>query len=224
MSRREKILGWIYLPIHVVLLPLLLPSVMYLLSGQNELPDPLTLNVWYYLTGVVVLLAGLFRYFRESFYVLTHNFRNAELAMLVAFGVLLIGNLALTLVTTLLGSLPASPNQDAVEALSQVDNRRMAAVGVIMAPIVEETLFRGVIFGSLRKKSLVAAYAVSVVLFAVYHVWQYVVVTGSLEPLLSAILYVPIAIALAFCYDYSGSIWTAIFFHMFYNALALTIS
>lgn len=224
MIGREKVLGWIYLPIHVVLLPLILPTLMYLASGQTELPDALTMNVWYYLIGTVVLLPGMLRYFRESFYKMTHPFRDTEIAMLVAFGILMIGNLIIVAVTALFGQLPTSPNQDAVEALSQVDNRRMAAVGVIMAPIVEETLFRGMIFGSLRKKSIVAAYSVSVVLFAVYHVWQYIVVSGSIEPLLSAVAYVPIAIALAFCYDYSGSIWTSIFFHMFYNALALTIS
>ena len=224
MRRGEKIAGWIYLPIHIIALPLLLPTLLYLFNGGVSETDTLTMNVWYYLIGVVVLLVTQFRFFRDSFNVMTHNFRDALITMLIGYGILMAANIALNLIISVFGSLPTSPNQDAVEALTEIDNRRMAAVGVIMAPIVEEMLFRGMIFGSIRKKSMVAAYLVSVVLFAVYHVWQYVVVSGSFELLLSAIAYVPIGFVLAFCYDRSGSIWTSIFFHMFYNALALTLS
>ena len=222
MALREKIAGWIYLPIHVVLLPLFLPAVLYYLSGGKP-SDSLTLNIWYYLIGTVFLLIAQFRFFRESYYILTHNFRRALIAMLMSWAILIAGNVVLNLVSQLFGGLPSSPNDEAVTEFAQMDMRRMAAAAVIMAPIVEEALFRGMIFGSLREKHLVLAYVVSMVLFSLYHVWQFAIVEQSFTVLLSAAAYLPIAFVLAFCYDYSGSIWTGIFFHMFYNALALSM-
>ena len=222
MKRREKIFGWIYLPIHVVLLPLFLSTVLYLVTGSKT-SDPLTLNIWYYLIGTVFLFATQFCFFRDSYSVLTHNFRAALLTMVMSWAILMAGNVLLNLLSQLFGSLPSSPNDEAVTEYAQIDMRRMAAAAVIMAPIVEEALFRGLIFGSLREKHLFWAYAVSMVLFSLYHVWQFAVVEQSFTVLLSAAAYLPIAFVLAFCYDRSGSIWTSIFFHMFYNALALSM-
>ena len=221
MSRREKIAGWIYLPIHVVVLPLFLGTVIYLLSG-GKVPDDVTLNVIYLLIGLIFLLVTQFRFFHDSYVVLTRNFRRALTTMLLGYFILMLCGAAMNLLSALFGSLPSSPNDEAVNELAQMDMRRVVATAVIMAPIVEETLFRGMIFGSLRGKSRFAAYAVSMILFALVHTWQYAVVAHSFAPLLSAVLYLPIGFVLAFCYDRTGSIWTPIFFHMFYNALALS--
>lgn len=223
MTRGEKIAGWIWLPVHVVALPLFLPLLMYLLSGKQSVPDSVTLNIWYFLISLVFLFITQFRFFRDSYHVLTHNFRRAVTAMLMSWFMLMVGNVALQTIMDLFGGMPGSPNDDALNDLLQQDMRRMVAAAVIMAPIVEEVLFRGLIFGSIRGKSRVLAYIVSMVLFGLFHVWQYAVAGQSLAPLLSGFAYLPIAFVLAFCYDYSGSIWTPIFFHMFYNAVALSM-
>ena len=222
MRRGEKITGWIYFPIHLVVLPLFLPSVCYLLSG-GKMPDSVTLNIWYFLVGLAFLLITQFRFLRDSYHVMTHNFRRALIAMLVSYFILMGGNVLLQMIMQIFGGMPGSPNDDAVTELLHQDMRRMVAATVIMAPIVEEVLFRGLVFGSIRPKSRVLAYVVSMVLFALCHVWQYAVAGQSLSPLLSGFAYLPIGFVLAFCYDYSGSIWTSIFFHMFYNALAISM-
>jgi membrane protease YdiL (CAAX protease family) len=41
--------------------------------------------------------------------------------------------------------------------------------------------------------------------------------------LLSALAYVPVSAALTFCYEQTRSIWPPVFFHMFVNALSLTV-
>ena len=222
MTRGEKIAGWIYLPVHLVLMPLFLPALLYAVNG-GQLPDGTMMNVWYYLIGVVFLFIALFRFYRESYHVFTHNLRNVLITFALGYFVLLACNYALQLIMQLFGGLPSSPNDEAVDELVKVDMRRMVAAAVIMAPIVEETLFRGLIFGSLRPKSRFLAYAVSMVLFALCHVWQYAVADQSFAPLLSAFAYLPVGFVLALCYDRTGSIWTSIFFHMFYNALALSL-
>lgn len=222
MTKGEKIAGWIYLPIHLVLMPLFLPLVLFRLTG-GQMPDGTMMNVWYYLIGVVFLFIALFHYFRESYHVFTHNMRNVLITFALGYFILIACNYALQLVMQLFGGLPTSPNDEAVDELVKVDMRRMVAAAVIMAPIVEETLFRGLIFGSLRRKHRFWAYVVSMVLFALCHVWQYAVADQSFAPLLSAFAYLPIGFVFALCYDRTGSIWTSIFFHMFYNALALSL-
>ena len=72
-------------------------------------------------------------------------------------------------------------------------------MSVFMAPVVEEALFRGLVFGALRGKSRAAAWIVSVLAFSVYHVWQYIGDGDALMVLLSALLYVPGSAALNWC-------------------------
>lgn len=223
MTRGEKIAGWIWLAVHVVLLPQLIAVAAAYMLSRGRMPDDLTLNIWYYLIGLVFLLVTQFKFFRENYHIFTGNMRNALITMLLAFGILIVFGRLFALLTSLFGPLPSSPNQEAVEELATADMRRMAASAVIMAPIVEEALFRGMIFGSIRPKNRILAYVVSMVVFSLYHVWQYALMYRSLTPLVSGAAYLPIAFVLAFCYDRTESIWTPIFFHMFYNALALSI-
>ena len=115
------------------------------------------------------------------------------------------------------------PNNDAVTGLARTDYKRMIAVAVLMAPLVEECLFRGVVFGTIRPKSRSWAYAASIALFSLYHVWQYVLVYQDPKLLLSALAYVPVSAALTFCYEQTRSIWPPVFFHMCINALSLTV-
>ena len=112
---------------------------------------------------------------------------------------------------------------DAVSGLAKVDYKRMIAVAVLMAPLVEECLFRGVVFGTIRPHSRFWAYAMSIALFSLYHVWQYVVMYGDPKLLLSALAYVPVSAALTFCYEQTRSIWPPVFFHMCINALSLAV-
>ena len=95
---------------------------------------------------------------------------------------------------------------------------------VVGAPIVEEVLFRGVVFQSLRKRNRVLAYVVSVVLFSLYHVWSYAIAAGDPKVLLYALQYVPLTLILTWTYERSGSLWTAIAFHSSYNFLAMYLT
>ena len=131
-------------------------------------------------------------------------------------------SLVLQLGTSLIGELPV-PNNDTVTGLAKVDYKRMIAVAVLMAPLVEECLFRGVVFGTIRPRSRFWAYAASIALFSLYHVWQYVIVYNDPKLLLSALAYVPVSAALTFCYEQTRSIWPPVFFHMFVNALSLAV-
>ena len=203
MPRGARIAGWVYLPVHVFVLPLTLGAVLAAVLG--ELPSDIVCNVWYYLIGLVFTLAVMWRFLHRSYDTMAGSILRCIGKMLAAYG-----------------ELPV-PNNDAVSGLAKVDYKRMIAVAVLMAPLVEECLFRGVVFGTIRPHSRFWAYAVSIALFSLYHVWQYVVMYGDPKLLLSALAYVPVSAALTFCYEQTRSIWPPVFFHMCINALSLAV-
>ena len=193
MPRGARIAGWVYFPIHAVVLPLTLG--MLLLAVLGELPSDITCNVVYYLCGLVFTLIAMWRFLRRSFDTMVGSILRCLGMMFAAYGIDVLLSLVLQLGTSLIGELPV-PNNDAVTGLARTDYKRMIAVAVLMAPLVEECLFRGVVFGTIRPKSRFWAYAASIVLFSLYHVWQYVLVYQDPKLLLSALAYVPVAAAL----------------------------
>lgn len=220
MPRGARIAGWVYLPVHVFVLPLTLGAALAAVRG--ELPSDVTCNVWYYLIGLVFTFIAMWGLLRRSYDTLSGSILRCIGILFAAYGLDVLLSLVLQLGAGFIGELP-SPNNDAVTRLAAADHKRMIAVAVLMAPLVEECLFRGVVFGTIRPRSRFWAYAVSIALFSLYHVWQYVVMYGDPKLLLSALAYVPVSAALTFCYEQTRSIWPPVFFHMCINALSLSV-
>ena len=220
MPRGARIAGWVYLPVHVFVLPLTLGAALAAVRG--ELPSDVTCNVWYYLIGLAFTLIAMWGFLRRSYDTLSGSILRCIGILFAAYGLDVLLSLVLQLGAGFIGELP-SPNNDAVTRLAAADHKRMIAVAVLMAPLVEECLFRGVLFGAIRPRSRFWAYVVSIALFALYHVWQYAFMYQDVRLLLSALRYVPVSAALAFCYEQTRSIWPPVFFHMFINAMSLTL-
>lgn len=86
-------------------------------------------------------------------------------------------------------------------------------VGAVVAPIVEELIFRGLIYQWLRARSnVVVAVLVSAAIFSVAHV----------EPVLMPALF-GVGLVLALAFEWSRSLWITILLHFFQNALAISI-
>ena len=130
---------------------------------------------------------------------------------------------AINLAATLLifhGFLRQSYNNETVGSLISDNEYIMMAVTIILAPVIEETLVRGLVFGSIRPTSRVMAYIVSVVLFTLMHNWQYFLLYPAGKVLLSCIPYLPASVALAWTYEKAGTIWAPITLHALINALS----
>ena len=216
MTRGEAIAALLYLPLHVWLLPTLLLSLPAT-SGISEL----TLNVIVYITGAVYMLIFVGRFLRRDFDPLCDHFRYCILQVLICYGMMVAFNLILSAVLSLL--LPAdsaNPNNSAVMEMAGIEYGKTAALAVFLAPLVEEPVFRGAIFGSLRSRSRILAYAVSMLFFALYHVWGY----ALQDPVywLYLLQYLPVSWLLCRCYERCNSIWGSIFFHMMVNAISLS--
>lgn len=223
MSRGEIIAAVIYLPLHVVGIPLGLGYLSQVWPALAAMTDT-EINLAYYGVGLVYMLVLLRGFLRRSF--------DAALDAKGRFVLSIVGGYAADLALSFILSslllifgldLGNSPNNVAITSELSTDYGRIAVLSIALAPIVEEPLFRGLIFGGIRPKSRVLAYIVSAALFSLYHVWQYVALTGDFSLLIYCLLYVPVSVGLAWAYDRSGSIWSPMVMHAIINAVSLSV-
>ncbi len=185
---------------------------------------PLQYNVFYLLSSFTVVLLVSWRYLRAEFDTLMDRKLLCIVTLIQGYFIYLVLNYLLLLAIVLVtgGEINwVNPNNETIVGLAEEDVYRVLCLTVFLAPVVEEVLFRGVIFGWLRERDRAAAYIAAMTLFAVLHVWQYAVSGQDLSVLLYALDYLPAGFVLAWCYDHSGSLWTSIFFHMAVNLTAL---
>jgi membrane protease YdiL (CAAX protease family) len=140
----------------------------------------------------------------------------AVLAALVYFAMLIA---AATLAKMIFG-VDTNQEQDiGFKSVVGIDERVLAFISlVILPPIVEEILFRGVLFGGLRKRFTFAKGAlITSILFAIPHALQ-----GSDGSLLwiGAIDTFILSFVLCYLREKTGSLWASIALHMLKNGIA----
>jgi len=98
------------------------------------------------------------------------------------------------------------------------ENYTLMSIGtIILVPVVEETLYRGVVFGGIYGKSPALAYGVSTALFSIVHILSYMDTYTPLQLLLCFVQYLPAGICLAWSYEKADSIWAPILIHIAVN-------
>ena len=216
MSWGRTLFGLIYLPVHIIVLPLFIPALFF---GMG-ITDLAQINVYYYAFSVMLIVIVFFPYLRANFDPLVDNFFHCLITLFMALGIYYIGNVIINLVVLGFGITADNPNDQAVTGFA-MDSNAFRAAAIFMGPIVEEVLFRGALFGGLRKKSRVLAYVLSIAIFALTHVWQYALVAMDLTILIYVLQYIPVAFALAWAYERTNSIWVPIGMHMIVHAMSL---
>ena len=213
MSLRERAAAIGYIPVHVYLLPLLLAK-----SLGDRLPSALSFNVVCYSIAAAFLLLCLWRFYRREFDALCDFGPGVLLEVAKSYGVLLLCNMAVSVVLILVGRTD-NPNNAAIFSLAGEDLGMTTAVAVFLAPIAEEAMFRGGVFGALRRYNRFAAYAASMLVFSVYHIWSYALDDPMVW--LYLLQYLPASFLLARIYEKTNSLWGAIFLHMTVNGVSM---
>lgn len=221
MLPRELVFALLWLAVHVVLLPWLIMTI----PGLRDL-DESWQNFLCYAVGALAMILLCWHFLRADFDRLCDGFplviHTIFRCYLIMFGLDLLLSAALSLLMNFGVDLEiVNQNNDAITAMNETGHGVTAAMAVFLAPILEETIFRGAIFGGLRRKNRVLAYAAGILLFGVYHVWPYAVADPSYWVYI--LQYVPVSFLLCFCYDKTGCIWANILFHASWNALNLKL-
>ena len=218
LSTAEQVAGFCYLPFYVVLLGWGLQWLSELLGlGLTELQ----INVTFFVINCVMIWVIFHNFLIRSFRAI--RFWELVQALILGFCLYYAGNFVFNWIISLLDLTITSFNDETILGLISQNKWVMVICSVLLAPIVEETLVRGLLFGVIRRKSRILAYAVTIVFFAVIHVWQYLLLYDFKSVLLAALQYIPAGIALGWTYEKSNTVWAPIFLHMTINAISMGI-
>ena len=218
LLRREIIWGIRYLLFQLVFLGTVLALLLKLLGLPS---DGLALDTTYFIVNLTAVTWIFRSYLWQSFkHGITHWGR---LLIAASVGFVVYFTLMHGLDNLIYYLKPEHYNvKDAGIAAYSRSHFLLTAFGaVVLVPLAEETLYRGLVFGGLQPKSRLLAYALSTLFFAFIHVMSYI---GSYPPsvlLLCFVQYIPAGIALAGAYEYSGSILAPVLIHTAVNAIAI---
>ena len=218
LSRAETIAGWCYLPFYLVLLSVLL---QYVFAWLHISASVMTLNIVYFCINLAAVLLIFRNFLRQRFF--GPGFWSFVQACILGFVFYQVGTWAVQFVVSKLGGQMEIYNNEAVAGLAVENRYVMLAISVIFAPVIEETLLRGLVFGSIRPASRVVAYITSVFIFTMMHNWQYFGVHSATQVLLSCLAYIPASVALCWTYEKAGTIWASITVHAIINAISFGV-
>ena len=221
MNRTERVAGTIFFLVYLLVMPLLATRIFDLLEVvlDTTINDSLR-NVLYYYTLFAVTVLLFHSYLAHTSSRFLDNLNRALSTMLLGLLVFYGANELLFRVCNVLFDSRTNLNDMTIAAQVASAPRMTALIVVLLAPFVEEVLFRGLVFGNLRRKSAAVGYVVSCLLFALLHVWQFAVVNRDVTYFLLMLQYLVPGLVLAWVYDRTGTLWTSIGLHAAANALA----
>ena len=208
--------GLVFTVLYLFLFPRLGGRMQELLAGDGE-PLVAEANVIYYAILLGLLLVLLWRFLKKDlsgfFSGLSRNLVDMGVALLAAGGAYFV-----------LKKLPF-PVADPI-SLQYAQEFRLAPVPVwvlilVLIPLVEEMVYRGILYGTLREYNRPLAVAFCTVLYSLALVWRYALDFSDPRYLLLALLYLPMSCALTLCYERVGSVWGTALVHAGLNGATL---
>lgn len=222
MTDAERFRGWIFFALYVLVFPWMVGWIQRLVSGDAE-PLVAEANLVYYGLLFLLTVAVFWTFLRHAFSLLLDWLPENLFAIVTG----LLGAAALHFLVALIPLPVENPIYTDWPAEYAANGAATSVVVLVLMPVVEEVLFRGLVFGSLRKRSRLLAYVVTVVGYALACAWQFIFQpeTGlDLRYLLLAVQYLPMSLSLAWCYDNGGSVWGAAALHTILNGVQLILT
>ena len=221
MTAGEQIAGVVFFVIYLLVLPFVTTPLFNLAERllDTTISGAMRNILYYYILFAVTLIifhGFLARTSRRLLDNLGLACKSAAVGLVGLYGL----NELVYRLTNLIFTNRTNLNDTTISA--QIDDapHMTLLIVIFLAPFVEEVLFRGLVFGNLKSKSRALAYAVSCLLFALLHVWQFAVVKQDVTYFLLMIQYLVPGLVLAWAYDHSGTLWSSIALHAAANALS----
>ncbi|MCF0120563.1 MAG: CPBP family intramembrane metalloprotease [Oscillospiraceae bacterium] len=223
MTVSERVIGILMIAIHGVVLPLFLPLLCMLIFDSPA--DETELTLYCYIVTFIIILVAMFRYLKKSFADIFDNFLGFLSTVIIGYVAYYLMMIVVGLIIQLVNGTITNPNTEQVLESAVINPNMMLVASVLLAPIAEEAMFRGALFGTIRSKSRVLAYIVTAALFAIYHLWQYFYVYGfSVTLALYLLQYIPPSLVLCRAYERSGTVWAPMVIHALINYLSISIT
>lgn len=219
-TSNESVFGLIYYLLQLLVIPAIL-GVINMLIG-NPLSEAV-INILFFAMNFAAVLIIFRKFLTSNFRTLLaypwHVLRHAGIGALIYVA----GNVAFSLVVTLVDPGFANVNDAAIMEMVQGNFGLMTLGTVILVPVAEECFYRGLIFRNIYDNYPVLAYIVSMVLFSLAHVLGYVLFVDFGTLVLCFFQYLPAGFALAWAYRHSGSIFSSVLIHMSVNQVGMLL-
>lgn len=221
LTVEEQRVGWVFFALYLFVFPFLVGLVTRFLEEHLELGVPAAQSSAIYYAAVLLLLVAVFwDFLKNAFRILSDNTRRNLFALVGGF----VGGMLFTVLLSLIPLPVENPVIGDYRGQFLLAPGFTTAVVMFLRPMTEEILYRGLLFGSLRKKNRPLAYVISIGLSALAAVWQFAVPDGGAMYLLLALRYIPLAAAATWAYDIGGSVLTPMALRVILNGLFLVFA
>ena len=218
LSRKELFLGWGYLLLQLFVLPILIVLADGFFSLQLSEAQ---LNFVLFAVNFIVTTVLLRKLLLEGGSIALLNFGRTLGAVLRGFGLYWAGSFLVGMIIGIADPEFYNVNDASIQDLASQNYTLMLVATVILAPVTEELLYRGVVFGGISKTSRILAYTVTALGFAAIHVVGYIGMYAPMHLILCLLQYIPAGLVLCYTYEKADSIWAPILLHILINSIAM---
>lgn len=218
MTPLEHVIGWPFILIQMLILPIAIVVVDLIFNLQLGMAD---LNVIHFALSFVLTVAIFHRFLFDQLRRAYKNILKVLLFAVLGFILYFTWNIAFSLFTFALQPEHINANDQVIGEMASEKYLLMFIGAVFLVPVTEETLFRGLIFGTLYRKNELLGLFLSAIIFSSIHVVGYIGQQDALSLLVSFLQYLPAGLALGLSYAWSGSLVTPILIHCSVNMIGM---
>lgn len=219
-NRNENTLGYCYLIFYQFFLPSMLAAGAYLLGGIS----PSALNICFFVINFTAVVFIFHRFFWRSVTALREGWKKCLTSAALGLGAYFAAMFLLSLIIPWFDPNFSNVNDDNILDLTREHGVLLGVCIVLLVPVVEETLFRGLVFRHLYLKNPILGYFASAAIFSMIHITAYMGTTDSRTLVLCFIQYLPAGFVLAGAYERADNIFAPIATHMTINLLGFVFS
>lgn len=226
LNGKQKAIGFILLiPTYLFITPLFVEAGLYLYVKYVHVLDIYTINIMlnFFSTLISMLFAIILLkdFFKDNIRKFKENLLiNTIWSLTAGVGIMyLISYLANVIIVLALGTSDTASNQLLFESLIENNFIFMAIQAVIFAPIVEELIFRGLVFRTFRKYNVFWGHFISAFFFGFIHIYQGLF-AGDMTQLLYLLSYGGMGFAFSLVYEKRKTIVAPMLVHMANNLIA----
>lgn len=219
ISSRERALGWLWFLLELFVLPTFLQLI------NEQLPTPVSdavLNFLFFCLNFLAVVIIFYRHLLDALVSAGKQFWHFIFCTVLGFILYWLCTALLSCLILLLDPDFLNVNDAGIAAMFQTHAALIAIGTVLLVPVAEECLFRGLLFLDLRSRNRYLAYGISTVCFCLVHVSGHFGQMDLLTLLLCILQYVPAGICLAWACEKSGSIFSSILIHTAINAIGIS--
>lgn len=218
MGKWELILGWVYFALQLTVIPFAL--VLANASLNNPLSES-ELNFTFFCINFGCVLFIFWRFLIANGRIALRSPGKMFTGALIGFVIYWFLTIIVSNVILFINPQFFNVNDASIGSLVEENATLISFATILLVPITEELLYRGLIFRGLYNYSRFAAYLVSTLAFAAIHVVGYI---GLYEPshlLLCLLQYMPAGLSLGWAYARADSIWAPILIHITVNQIGI---